>query len=894
MTASGNAARAGCAMLLALAGPLFLAAGLAADGLQRGLEQSAPAGLREDEYDLRADPVAVAEISRSRELLFERRDAVHVPDLRAAVRLSLPEAPLRARRPRRRGGRASRLPRQGQARCWRVTRRARTSPETQFIIKLRPGIKFAPHPAFARNAQGEYAYHNMKREDVADKHKVTDFPADRHARADGRRLCLRRSGGWQRRGSSRRRSRRCPTTSSASKEYGDKDRRRPTRRCARAWRPRIATCRSSTFGKYSFAGAEALDKHTLEIRVIGKYPQFKYWLAMTFFSPIPWEAEKFYAQPGMAEKNLTLNYWPVGTGPYMLTEYIENRRHVLERNPNFHGETYPCEGEPGDKEKGYLVDCGKALPFVDKIVFDMEKEAVPQQAKFLQGYYDSPGHRAARLRHDVSSSKWSDDKKKDKEFSDKGIKLPTTIEANNWYIGFNWLDPVVGKGDNARAGRAQSQAAAGAVDRDRLGGTHRDLRARPGRCRAGPAAAVALRLPGRWAVGLQSRGLPQGSPTASRCAARSTRRRSCWPRRAIRTAATPRPASRWCSTSTTSQSATPGVKALLDWYTKQFAKIGVQLEVRATDYNRFQDKMNKGSVQIFFWGWLADYPDAENFLFLLYGPNSKALTNGNGENNTNYQNPEFDKLFEQMKYPRRRPAEAEAHRPDDRNRAERTPSGASATSRRRPPPIHQWISNGKPTQIIRNHIGYLRLDPELRTRKLAEWNQPVWWPIPLLAIGVARRHRAGVVRLAPPRARNRGAHAGRRRRAHDQLHHPPRRLRRADPDRRQPVHVHAVLHGEHAGRHGADEHRRQARHAGCDRESGRSSAATTSRCSGTRRSRAREKVTNTIFVRALGPALRLRLRRVRQRARHRLRAEAAASGRRLRSPFPRSSSASSS
>ena len=83
---------------------------------------------------------------------------------------------------------------------------------------------------------------------------------------------------------------------------------------------------------------------------------------------------------------------------------------------------------------------------------------------------------------------------------------------------------------------------------------------------------------------------------------------------------------------------------------KQFAKIGVQLEVRATDYNRFQDKMSKGSVQIFFWGWLADYPDAENFLFMLYGPNSKALTGGNGENNTNYQNPEFDRLFEQMKF----------------------------------------------------------------------------------------------------------------------------------------------------------------------------------------------------------------------------------------------------
>src|SRR3546814_20952643 len=78
-------------------------------------------------------------------------------------------------------------------------------------------------------------------------------------------------------------------------------------------------------------------------KVIGKYPQFKYWLAMTFTVPIPWEADRFYHQPGMAEHNLSLNTWPVGTGPYMLVESIVNRRHVLQRNPNFRGEPYPCQ-----------------------------------------------------------------------------------------------------------------------------------------------------------------------------------------------------------------------------------------------------------------------------------------------------------------------------------------------------------------------------------------------------------------------------------------------------------------------------------------------------------------------------------------------------------------------
>ena len=52
---------------------------------------------------------------------------------------------------------------------------------------------------------------------------------------------------------------------------------------------------------------------------------------------------------------------------------------------------------------------------------------------------------------------------------------------------------------------------------------------------------------------------------------------------------------------------TPEIKSELDWMVKQFAKLGIQLEIRATDYNQFQDKMRKGTQQVFFWGWLADY-----------------------------------------------------------------------------------------------------------------------------------------------------------------------------------------------------------------------------------------------------------------------------------------------
>ena len=57
--------------------------------------------------------------------------------------------------------------------------------------------------------------------------------------------------------------------------------------------------------------------------------------------------------------------------------------------------------------------------------------------------------------------------------------------------------------------------------------------------------------------------------------------------------------------------------------------------------------MINGTGQIFQWGWNADYPDPENFLFLLYSKNGKVKYSG--ENAANYNSKEFDKLFVKMK-----------------------------------------------------------------------------------------------------------------------------------------------------------------------------------------------------------------------------------------------------
>jgi ABC-type transport system substrate-binding protein len=598
--------------------------------------------------------------------------------------------------------------------------------QTVFEIKIKPGIQFAPHPAFAKNAQGAYLYHALTPADLEGKYQIPDFPKT------GSRELLAEDFvyGIRRLASPRIKSPSFSTMASyivGLKSYAEKI-AQFDKQLREGMAPGNRDLPFLDFREHGFEGATAVDKYTLKIRLKGKYPQFKYWLAMTFFAPMPWEAEKFYAQPGMAQRNLSLNYWPVGTGPYMLTEFSENRRHVLQRNPLFRGETYPCEGEPQDQALGYLKDCGKTMPFIDKVVFDIEKEDVPLQAKFIQGFYDSP----AIERLDVGTGyivQMADDKAKEKEFKDKGVQLPTTVEANNFYLGFNWLDPVVGQGktpEEAEAKRKLRQALSIAIDWEE----HVAIFER------GQGVAAHGPVPPSL-FGYRADGPAAFNPVVyNRGADGQVLRRPIQEAQRL-LAEAGYPGGRHAQTGQPLvlnfdySSSAAGSKSMLDWYTKQFAKIGVQLEIRATDYNRFQEKMNKGTVQLFTWGWLADYPDAENFLFMLYSGNAKAMTQGNGENAANYSSPAFDRLFERMKFLEDGPEKQ--HLIDQM--IEITQQDAvwsfgyfskSAAA------YHQWIGNGKATQLIRNNIAHLNLDVALRAQKISEWNKPVWWPLPLL------------------------------------------------------------------------------------------------------------------------------------------------------------------
>ncbi len=165
-----------------------------------------------------------------------------------------------------------------------------------------------------------------------------------------------------------------------------------------------------------------------------------------------------------------------------------------------------------------------------------------------------------------------------------------------------------------------------------------------------------------------------------------------------------------------------------DWIKKQLAKINVQLEFRATDYTRFKEKMRQGNTQMFGWGWLADYPDPENFLFLLDSRQGLVKCQCDGSNSTNYDNPEYDRLYDRIKTLPNGPERLSAI-----NRmlaiVQKDSPWIWGFNNKEYYLSNQWVYNTKRHGISQATLKYLRVDPDLRAQKQKAWNQPVIWPM---------------------------------------------------------------------------------------------------------------------------------------------------------------------
>ncbi len=584
-----------------------------------------------------------------------------------------------------------------------------------YDIEIRPGIRYQPHPAFARDGQGRFVYHALDEDDLEDIDTLSDFPltGSRELVAADYVYEIKRLAH--------------PHLHSpifglmadyivGLKAYATTLRQAWDEQEKQGARPVVLK-----LSDFPLQGARVLDRYRYRVTVRGKYPQFRYWLAMPFFAPVPWEADVFYSQPGMKERNITLDWYPVGTGPYMLTVNNPNRQMVLERNPNFRGERYPDAGEAGDREAGFLDDAGREMPFIDKVIYSLEKEAIPTWNKFLQGYYDASGVSSDSFDQAIQVGS-SGSISLTPELRERGIHLNTAVATSIYYMGFNMLDPVVG-GDSERA-RLLRRAISIAMDYEEFISIFANGRGIPAQGPLPPG--IFGHREGREGVNPYiytwgARG-PQRKPIEE---ARRLMAKAGYPDG--RDIETGKPLVLYLDAT----GGGPDDSARQNWIRKQFAKLDIQLQIRNTDYNRFQDKMLKGTAQIFQWGWNADYPDPENFLFLLYGKNAKFRHNG--ENAANYSNPEYDRLFEQMKNMENGP------------RRQQIIDRMIDILRRDAPWVfgfhpkqfvlyHDWYYNAKPNLMANNTLKYKRLDPLLREQKRREWNRPIVWPLGLMAL----------------------------------------------------------------------------------------------------------------------------------------------------------------
>ncbi|MBL4761823.1 MAG: peptide ABC transporter substrate-binding protein [Methylophaga sp.] len=578
-----------------------------------------------------------------------------------------------------------------------------------YEISIQPNILYQPHPAFARNEQGEFVYHQLNQQQLSTVKTLADFE-----QTETRELVA------------------------ADYVYQIK----------RLAHPEIHSPILGVMGEYivgladyskklqalkqqgqiidlntlDIDGVTVVDSHTYQIKVHGKYPQLRYWLAMPFFAPIPWEADDFYRQEGLIKKNITMDWYPVGTGPYQLIKNDPNSKMVLIRNPNYHGETYPVEGEKADLANGMLEDAGKPLPFIDKIVFTLEKENTSYWNKFLQGYYDVSGISSDSFDQAVQVSNAGDFGLSD-AMKQKGIDLKTAIGTSIYYIGFNMQDPVVG-GYTEQAKNLR-QAISIAVDYEEFISIFLNGR---GIASQGPVA------PGIFGYISGQEGINQ---SVYQWEAGEAKRRSILSAQALLVQAG-YPQGRHQQTGEPLvlyfdvPASGPDAKAQFDWLRKQFQKLNIQLVVRSTDYNRFQDKMSSGQTQMFQWGWGADYPDPENFLFLLYGPNGKVASGG--QNTANYDNVEFDRLFEKMRV-----------MPNNDERQQIIKQMTSIVTEDAPwvwgyhpkqfSLYHAWNKNVKPNLMANNTLKYRRVDARQRYQLQQQWNRPIMWPM-MLVLGL--------------------------------------------------------------------------------------------------------------------------------------------------------------
>jgi ABC-type transport system substrate-binding protein len=375
-------------------------------------------------------------------------------------------------------------------------------------------------------------------------------------------------------------------------------------------------------GKYDYdapiAGLELLDRYTLRIRLKQPDYNFLYVMAMPLAMGMAREVVEYYGEDVRSH--------PVGTGPFMLKEWRRSSKIVLEANPNFREEYFT--GSPGETaEDKAIFDYlqGKRLPIVGRVEVVIIEEPQPRWLAFsnkeLEYIEDLPNEFVNIV---APNGKLAPNLAKIGVGMQREPQLEITITAF-----YNMLDPVIGGytpekvalrramnlGYNmreelmiARKGQAisaQSPIPPGAAGYDagfRSSGQEYD-----------PARAKALLDIFGYVDrdGDGYREMPDGRPLL------------------LEFGSTPDASGRDLD---------------MVWK-KSMDAIGINIKFKKARWPDLNKESRAAKLQVgSFLAWYADYPDGDNFLQLLYGPNSSPQSNA-----ANFALPAFDRLYERAR-----------------------------------------------------------------------------------------------------------------------------------------------------------------------------------------------------------------------------------------------------
>ena len=181
-------------------------------------------------------------------------------------------------------------------------------------------------------------------------------------------------------------------------------------------------------------GLKALDRYTLRVRLREARPRHLYtWASRDIYGAVAREVVQAHGDKIMEH--------PVGTGPFMLTEWRRSSRMVLQRNPGYREDHYDAEPNADDVEGQALQRRlkGRRLPMIDRVEVSIVEEAQPRWLAFLNGEHNFLEKLANEfVGQAVPGGKPSP------QLAKRGVTAHQTPAADIYFYMFNMEDPLIG------------------------------------------------------------------------------------------------------------------------------------------------------------------------------------------------------------------------------------------------------------------------------------------------------------------------------------------------------------------------------------------------------------------------------------------------------------------